>query len=272
VKLAQARRLFLLEEAVGRIEALESRLGGAGSPSSGARGPGTQKAQASPRSSTTMRTAGPPARARDSESTAGKPQARGQAPSAEVPGSLAPTATAASATPARSSADLEAAPPSEPPPMDELHEVTQAPASKPASPNATASTERSPADKIKAALEAKRKMMIVTALDKGTISIDGDYLRVEYAPEHSACKAEIEARDKRNAIEDACEQVLGRRLTLRVSIAGQAERPSISTASGSERRLQRKEKPKGAAEDDPKLQALLDKFHGEVIEVIKPEQ
>ena len=165
--------------------------------------------------------------------------------------------------------------------MDELYEVAPEPAPKPALHNASASPEKSPADKIKAALEAKRKMMIVTALDKGTISIDGDYLCVEYAPEHSACKAEIEARDKRNAIEDACEQVLGRRLTLRVSIAGQAERPSISTASGSERtistasgserRLQRKEKPKGAAEDDPKLQALLDKFHGEVIEVIKPE-
>lgn len=74
------------------------------------------------------------------------------------------------------------------------------------------------ADKIKAALEAKRKLMIVVALDKGKVSIDGDYLRVHYAPEHMSCKAEIEARDKRNSIEDACEQVLGRRLTLRASI------------------------------------------------------
>ncbi len=290
VKLAQARRLFLLEEALGRIEAIESRLGGAGvaSPSSSTRGPSTQKTsrppQDSPRSPAATRTAGPPARARDSQSTPGKPQARGQVatPSAEVPASLAPTAVAASATPARSNANVEAAPPSEPPPMDELYEAAPQPASKPASPNATAATERSPADKIKAALEAKRKMMIVTALDKGTISIDGDYLRVEYAPEHSACKAEIEARDKRNAIEDACEQVLGRRLTLRVSIAGQtvstasvSER-TISTPSGSERGTKRgstqKDKLKGAAEDDPKLQALLDKFHGEVIEVIKPEQ
>ncbi len=287
VKLAQARRLFLLEEALGRIEALESRLGGAGvaSPSSGARGPSTQKASRpadSPRPPATTRIAGSPAR--DGESTPGKAQARGQVatPSAEVPGALGPTAVAARATPARSNASVEAAPPSEPPPMDELYEVAPEPPSKPASPNATAATERSPADKIKAALEANRKMMIVTALDKGTISIDGDHLRVEYAPEHSACKAEIEARDKRNAIEDACEQVLGRRLTLRVSIAGQAvstasgSERTISTASGSERGTKRgstqKEKPRVAAEEDPKLRALLDKFHGEVIEVIKPEK
>jgi hypothetical protein len=156
--------------------------------------------------------------------------------------------------------------------MDERYEVAPEPAPKPASPYTTSSRDRSPVDMIKAALEAKRKMMIVTALDNGTVSIDGDYLRVIYAPDNSACKTEIEARDKRNAIEDASEQVLGRRLTLRASIVGQADDPNTSTASSSERAPQRKEKPKGAAEHDPKLQALLDKFHGEVIEVIKPEQ
>jgi hypothetical protein len=156
--------------------------------------------------------------------------------------------------------------------MDERYEGAPEPAPKPASSNPTSTTDRSPVDKIKAALEAKRKMMIVTALDKGTVSIDGDYIRVIYAPEASACKAEIDARDKRNAIEDASEQVLGRRLTLRASIVGQPEGPKISAASGSERPPQRKEKSKAAAEHDPKLQALLDKFHGEVIEVIKPEQ
>ena len=114
-------------------------------------------------------------------------------------------------------------------------------------------------------------MMIVTALDNGTVSIDGDYLCVIYAPENSACKTQIETRDKRNAIEDASEQVLGRRLTLRASIVGQADSPGIGTMSGSERGPQRKEKSKAPAEHEPKLQALLDKFHGEVIEVIKPQ-
>ena len=278
VKLAQARRLFLLEEALGRIQALESRLGGAGvaSSSSPARGPSTQKASRpapnSFRSTTTPHTPAPPARTGGGESTPGKPQERVATPSAEVLASRAPTVVAASATPARSSANAEAPSPPEPPPMGDRYEVAPEPAPKPASPNAPSSADRSPVDKIKAALEAKRKMMIVTALDNGTVSIDGDYLRVIYAPENSACKTEIEARDKRNAIEDASEQVLGRRLTLRASIVGQADGPNIRTASGSERAPQRSEKSKGAAEHDPKLQALLDKFHGEVIEVIKPEQ
>jgi len=116
--------------------------------------------------------------------------------------------------------------------------------------------------------------MIVTALDKGKISIDGDFIRVEYPEEHSQCKAEIEARDKRNAIEDASEQILGRRLTLIASIAGQTVTTpgTVESARSVERGPQRKVKAKAPSEDDPKLQALLDEFHGEVIEVIKPEQ
>jgi len=105
-------------------------------------------------------------------------------------------------------------------------------------------------------------MMIVTALDKGTISIDGDYLRVMYAPEDAKCKTDIEARDKRIAIEDACEEAFGRRLMLKASIAGEAE---------PEAPPRRKEKPQGQTSDNPKLRALADKFHGEIIEVIKSD-
>jgi DNA polymerase-3 subunit gamma/tau len=278
VKLAQARRLFLLEEALGRIQALESRLGGAGvaSPPSPARGPSIQKtSRPAPdpfRSAATPRSAAPPVRIGGGDSTPRNPQGRVATPSAEVPASRATTVVAASATPARSSANVET--PLPPEPSSATHErieVAPDPASTAATPNPTATIDRSAVDKIKAALEAKRKMMIVTALDNGTVSIDGDYLCVIYAPENSACKTQIEARDKRNAIEDASEQVLGRRLTLRASIVGQADGPGINTTSGSERAPQRKEKSKAESEHDPKLQALLDKFHGEVIEVIKPE-
>src|SRR4029434_5150799 len=95
---------------------------------------------------------------------------------------------------------------------------------------------RSPVDKSKAALEAKRKMMVVTALDKATITIDGDYLRVAYAPKDADCKTQIESRDKRIAIEDACEQVLGRRLTLLASISGAAEIAAIAPERSDEPR------------------------------------
>jgi DNA polymerase-3 subunit gamma/tau len=279
VKLAQARRLFLLEEALSRIEALEARLGGgsAASPSTAALGPGPQKgrpAHSSPAPTMTSRAAPAPSRARVGESTPEKPKARGQvaSPIADVPTSTGVTATA-QATPAPTSASVEAAMAVEPLPMEQLQEAAR-PSVKPAPDQAGIGQQGSPADKIKGVLEAKRKMMIVTALDKGTISIDGDFIRVEYPEEHSQCKAEIEARDKRNAIEDASEQILGRRLTLIASIAGQTVTTpgTVESARSVERGPLRKVKAKAPSEDDPKLQALLDKFHGEVIEVIKPEQ
>ena len=272
VKLAQARRLYLLEEAIGRIEALESKLGGAtgGSASTADRASNAQRssrqAQYSTRPAPT-RAATPGTRAADSQPRSSEPRARGQVATspAEAAGSAAPMTTGASVVPAQTDPGVKASSPPEPPPppMDDLYEVApRLPTEKPA-PRATASNSDNRVDRIKTALEAKRKMMIASTLDKGVITIDGDHLRVEYAPENAKCKAEIESRDKRIAIEDACEQVLGKRLTLRASITGQSE---------GESKPLRKEKVKAAAEDDPKLRALIDKFHGEVIEVIKPEQ
>ena len=307
VKLAQARRLFLLEDALARIEALKSNLaGGAPSTSTPGRAPIAQKgslpSQDSTRSSPPARTSAPPVRPSGGESTA-KPQARGQVTTHSADAS--PQAAAAvSKSPARADVKAEPSSPPEPPPppMDDLYEVAPQPATKPASTHIVASGDKDPVDKIKGALEAKRKMMVVTALDKGTITIDGDYLRVAYAPEDSNCKTQIEARDRRIAIEDACEEVLGRRLTLFASISGGPEIANIGTTTSSERGgsepvgakplrnersegdrassgpvasgrgTQRKEKVKDPAEDDPKLRALVEKFHGEVIEVIKPEQ
>jgi hypothetical protein len=181
---------------------------------------------------------------------------RAAKPLSQSVGSPTPPGAVVGATGVMSGASTDAPPQ---PAIDRVHEDAPQPPPKTSASAPVSSKTGGPIDKIKAALEANRKMMIVTALDKGTISIDGDLFRVEYAPENSSCKAEVESRDKRIAIEDACEQVLGSRLTLRASIVGQPEgRPRT------------KEKAKSGAEDDPKLQALVDKFHGQVIDVIKP--
>lgn len=105
--------------------------------------------------------------------------------------------------------------------------------------------------------------MIVSALDKGEVIVDGDYLKVSYGSGDGVFKTQIEARDKRMAIEDACQKVLGRRLSLLVLAA--TPQPS----EGITRKTSARTKP--AVERDPKLRAIVDKFHGEVIEVIEPE-
>jgi DNA polymerase-3 subunit gamma/tau len=267
VRLAQARRLFLLEEALDRIASLESKLGGGGLAASSlpAAGPIAQKTSrtSQPTRSTATRSAAPSVRPRESESTAGKHEARGQSATlSEAPASL-PRGGFGRATGDLSKSSAEAAPPVEPPRFDDLYEAAPAPESK-----AAARADRTPIDRIKDELESKGRMRVAAALDKGTISIDGDHLCVAYSPENAASKSEIEDRNRRMLIEDACEQVVGRRLTLKVSITGEAVSGDEPAGQrGSQRRAKAK-----AAEEDPKLQALLDTFHGEVIEVIKPER
>jgi hypothetical protein len=120
--------------------------------------------------------------------------------------------------------------------------------------------------KIIAALEAKRRMMLVTVLDKAQVRIDGDFLRVTLLPENARDKSQIEPKDKRQLIEETAREIVGRRLQLSVSIgaesSGEPEQPAQKP----------KANPKRLAEENPKLRALTDKFHGEIIEVVKPEQ
>lgn len=264
VKLAQARKIFLLEDAIQRIEALESRVGGAapsstgGRPQSPARDPRPSQFQS--RTPSQSARAALPTRPREIPSGQSSPvpsqsPQKAAATPAKAKGSAAPVIAAGEPQGADPNPDFS------PPPLpDETYEVPHESVESVARGKGTSAGD--PVDKIKGALEAKRKMMIVTALDKGSITIDGDYFRVSYGSENSHCKGQIEERDKRIAIEDACEQVLGHRLTLWASVTGE---PEVAQP-------RRKEKAKEAAVSDPKLRALVDKFHGEVIEVIKPEQ
>ena len=168
-----------------------------------------------------------------------------------TPQTEAPTLAAATVAQAASAVSVEASPP-EPPPMDDE------PYEAPAAPRPAANQDPSVA-RIVDALKTKGKKMLLAYLDQGNISIDGDYFRVSYESENAGYKQRVEDRTNRIAIEDACEQVMGRRLTLKVSIAGQPDAPT------------RIQNVKEAAEDNPQLRALIDKFHGEIIEVVKPE-
>ncbi|MCI0485948.1 MAG: DNA polymerase III subunit gamma/tau [Blastocatellia bacterium] len=120
-------------------------------------------------------------------------------------------------------------------------------------------------ERIKAAIEGKRKMMLFSALDKAErIEIDGEFLRISYAAGDALFKNQVESRDNRKLIEEVCREVTGRRLTLSATVGGQA---------GTESAPRRKERIdiKERVENNPAVRALADKFQGQVIEVLKPE-
>src|SRR6185436_6124075 len=170
VKMAHARRLHLLEDAIARISDLESRLGGTPAQRGAApqRSPAPQAYSSAPRGSSPTRTTSPGPQSSSRPSTSVRPPSQAGKPSSSSESNATPAIASAAASPATESASGQASPAAPP-------EPAKAPTTTPQPRATTAGTD---ADRIKGALEGKRKMMIVTALDQGTISIDGDYLRV----------------------------------------------------------------------------------------------
>jgi DNA polymerase-3 subunit gamma/tau len=141
-------------------------------------------------------------------------------------------------------------------PLSERHEAEQA--------LEPPETESSDVEKIKSVLERWRKMLVLTALDKAdSIEVGETTLKVSYSPSAKVHKNQIESRDNRRVIEEASQEALGRRLTLSVTISA----PGLTEAAPKKAESSRKER---RVENHPAVRALVDKFHGEVVEVIKP--
>ncbi|HEX8092064.1 MAG TPA: DNA polymerase III subunit gamma/tau [Blastocatellia bacterium] len=287
MKLVHARRLYLLEDALSRIVELEAKLGGAalpvvggGSPS--AAGPRTGKAG--------FATGGPRPVSRVAQEIVARPQRPATDPATPTPANVRGAGTGAGRTPtqaggedvtgasnsrvtdeaprasSRASQADTLSPPPEPPPMldDPFDYEPELPATR-AHSNAATPDGAETVKRIKDALEAKRKMMIVMALDKADVKIDGEFLRVLLSPDNVRDKIQLEGREKRQTIEETCREVLGRRLTLSVSVGAQAQ-------SGGDPKHKEATKAKEKVDTNPKVKALADKFRAESIEIIKPER
>jgi DNA polymerase III subunit gamma/tau len=242
MKLVQAKRLYLVEDALTTLSQIQSSLASGGAASG----------------------------------TSTKPPAKATEPRVEEKGTgfssrpvSTPSAPAARVTSQRSASRIVKQAddfPPEPPPFldDPFEDADPVPArgrTSPADKPAVASD--GPVEKIKAALEGKRKMMLVTHLDRADVRVDGDFVRVAFPPEHAALKDEISSRDKRQAIEEACYEATGRRLKL--VVVGQSDSDS------EEKPVQSASSNHSSAENNPKVKAIKEKFHGEVVEVINPK-
>ena len=108
--------------------------------------------------------------------------------------------------------------------------------------------------------------MIVSALEHAErIDIDGDSLRIAYAPEHTIFKKDLEARENRKTIEEVCREVLGRPVAVSVT-AGALPDSAIDT------HRKEKESLRAKAEADPAVRSLVEKFHGEIVDVVEPDK
>jgi DNA polymerase III subunit gamma/tau len=258
MKLVQARRLYLLEDALGKMADISTRLGVSGA-TSATTPPSTHAPSRSGSNPPTpaKRGTSQPTPSASSASAAPKPQP--PAPSQTLPKARPQQGFEGAASPRSSDVND---------PYDgavfDSDPVSEAASVQPAT-AAPASAEPSTiAERVKHAIERKNKRLILSALDHAEgITLEGDRLCVTYSDQNGTFKTTIESRENRRAIEEICREALGHNVTLSVSV-GQ---------SGSEPTEEKKEKARARqkAESDPKLRALTEKFRGEIVEVIKPD-
>jgi len=289
VKMAQLARLYLLEEAIDRIAALEGRLRG----ESGAAPP-----QAAPPQSHRKTTQGPPAgRVTPGGTQAEKPLNTSQSRTAPVRGPASGTAgptpavdAGAARRPVHPREPLESddglsrlepgrpdsGPSSNPP--NKVQEAKSLPQSD-GKTDAAAGTDTATAiDKVKRVLESRKKMILLMELEKGNISIQGQYLLVNFTPADRHYKAQIEAPEARRIIEEACYEALGTRLTLSASLGGSTSSEHQSSSAGpAQQPAQTAAAPPPAQPGDPSpenhpaVRAVVERFNGEIIDVQVPK-
>jgi DNA polymerase-3 subunit gamma/tau len=292
VKLAHAGRLRSVEEMMKQLASLESRLTGQ-TPAAAAPGMNPSKGVDAPLAES-PKPAGPrpvspppiPVRPRPEDeprspiarpAPAREPQ-RGRTEAPQSPGrSSAPPTSAASGGEARQAATYSV-PPEPPGFMDEPPDddgrprlPSSAPPEKrqipPAASSPASGSDEEVVEGIKKALESKRKMIIVSALDHAeSIKIDGEYLRVVFAPSGALFKGTLESAQSKAAIQEATGQVTGRRLVLAVSTSG-----SSAPTSPQNDPVKAQEANGERPEAHPAVLKIVEKFQGEVVEVIKPK-
>jgi DNA polymerase-3 subunit gamma/tau len=122
--------------------------------------------------------------------------------------------------------------------------------------------------RLKESLQAKNKMMLLSWLNQAeSLQLEGEYLRIVYSGDTARNKSLVESSANRRAIEDACKELLGHKINLSVKIGGEA---NGSQSNGNEAKLEATQ-AKDRAENHPTLRALANKFKGEIVEIVKPE-
>jgi DNA polymerase-3 subunit gamma/tau len=244
VKLMEMRRLESLSRLLDRLGALEESVRGGKPPAETSAGR-TRSVETAPRNQSAF-ARGPVESAGSSPAAAGKsPAARSQAASGSFSGTAAMTARENEAP----SATIVAAPPAESSlPLADTSEVGL----------------------IKAALEKRRKMFLVTLLEgAGSANVVGNELCLEFAPEARHLRDTLAKSENVKVLREVGKEVTGRDLGVRFVVAGGEVPDAPLSKDEAERRD--KQSLRETAAKDPTVQQMLRTFRGEIVDVKRVE-
>ena len=118
-------------------------------------------------------------------------------------------------------------------------------------------------------LDERRKPFLVIALEGARkLSLDGDELSVEFAPEARHLRDALSKPDAMKALREACCEAAGRQVGVRIAVAepgADGGDPAARTREDAEREEQRRLRE--MAEQHPAVRELLRTFRAEIIEV-----
>jgi len=122
-------------------------------------------------------------------------------------------------------------------------------------------------DRIKTALETRRKMFLVTAMESAsTVMIDSDELYVEFAPASRHLRDTLAKSENIKILREVCREVVGRETGIRIVIKDNSEPENAPLSREDELRLE-KQRLRNAVENNPVVQQMVRTFRGEIVDV-----
>ena len=122
-------------------------------------------------------------------------------------------------------------------------------------------------DQIKAALERKKRRMLIAALDAASrLELEDDDLLIEFAPEAKHSRDTLAKSDNAKALREACSEVCGRNIRIRFAIKDGTSSTDAPLSLEEEERRSKKQTRQAAAQN-PTVQQVLRAFGGEIVDI-----
>ena len=122
-------------------------------------------------------------------------------------------------------------------------------------------------ERVKSALEARRKMFLVTVLEGArNASLENYELYVEFAPEARHLRDTLAKSDNVKILREVCQEVTGKDCGVRIVIKDQTVSDDVPSSKEDEERSE-KQRLRESAEKNPVVQQLLRTFRGEIVDV-----
>lgn len=136
------------------------------------------------------------------------------------------------------------------------------------SPVAFSTEDGSEIERIKSALETRRKMFLVTALEGArSAAIENGELYVEFAPETRHLRDSLAKSDNVKILREICQEITGKELGVRIMIKDQTAPTADAPLSREDEERLEQNRLRENAEKHPVVQQMLRTFRGELVDV-----